>query len=82
MTGKSQRRQTLLIDDDSQFLLQFTDQTLFRAFSGLDLAAGKLPKTGHRLAFRTLAEEHTSVGVDERAGCDEDEIHTHSPISI
>jgi hypothetical protein len=78
MTGKGQRRQALLIDDDSQFLLQFADQTLFRALSGLDLATGKLPKTGHRFAFRTLGKEHTSVGVDQRAGGDKDKIHTHS----
>ena len=77
MTGKGQRRQTLLIDDDSQFLLQFADQTLFRTLSGFDLAAGKLPKTGHRFAFRTSGKEHTSVRVDERAGGDKDEIHTH-----
>ena len=77
MTGKSQRRQTPLIDDDSQFLLQFADQTLFRTLSGFDLAAGKLPKTGHRFTFGTLGDEHTSVRVDERAGGDKDEIHTH-----
>src|ERR1700733_837488 len=79
MTGKGQRRQTLLIDDDSQFLLQFSDQTFFRALSGLDLAARKLPKTGHRFAFRTLGDEHTSVRIDERTGGDQDKIHTHRP---
>lgn len=77
MTGKGQRRQTFLLDDNSQFLLQFADQTLFRPLSGLDFAAGKLPKAGHRFAFRALGDEHTSVRIDERAGSDENEIHTH-----
>jgi hypothetical protein len=77
MTGKSQRRQTFLIDDDSQFLLEFADQTLFRTLSGFNLAAGKLPKAGHRFTFRTLGEKHTPVGIDERTGGDKDKIHIH-----
>src|SRR5581483_8617602 len=75
VTGESQRRQTLLLDGDSQFLPHFADQTFFRPLSGFDLAARKLPQTGHGFAFRTLGDEHASVRIDKRARGDEDEIH-------
>jgi hypothetical protein len=40
-----------------------------------DLAAGKLPEAGERLALRALRDQHALVGVDQRAGDHEREFH-------
>ena len=42
-------------------------------FALLDLAAGKFPQAGHGLALRPLGDQHALVGVDQRAGGDEQE---------
>ena len=76
---ESERRETGLIDDNSQFLLQLPDQTLFRRFAVFDLAAGKLPQACHRLAVGTLCDEHAAVGIDEGAGGDKDDFALTSP---
>ncbi len=78
MARESERRETVLFDDDAQFLLQLPDQALFRRFAVLDLAAGKLPQSRHRLAFRPLCEEHAAVGIDECAGGDKDDFGAHN----
>ena len=74
-----QRREALLLDDDSQFLLQFPDQALLRLLAGFHFAAGKFPEAGHRLARRPLCDQHAAVGVDEGAGGDEDKFDAHGP---
>jgi hypothetical protein len=50
----------------------------FRPFAGLQLAAGKFPQAGQRLAFRPLCDQHAAVGIDQRAGDDEEEFHVAS----
>src|SRR5271170_6732164 len=74
VTRECQRCEALLLDVDTQLLFQLADQTLLRPFAGLHLAAGKLPKSRHRFPFRTLREQHASVGIDERAGGNKDNV--------
>src|SRR5665213_2298584 len=79
MARESEWCETGFIDDDAQFLLQLPDQTLFRRFTIFDLAAGKLPQACHRLAGRTLSDQHPAVGIDEGAGGNKDDFDAHSP---
>src|SRR5208337_4833347 len=58
-----------------EFLVQFTDQGLFRPLVHFDLAAGKLPKPRKRLALRTLCDQHAAIRVDERGGSNEQKFH-------
>jgi len=46
---------------DAQFFLELAAKRLFRALSGLDLAAGKLPQERHRLVWAPLADEHLTI---------------------
>ena len=46
---------------------------VFGPLAGLDLAAGKLPQAGHRLAGGPLCDQHAAVGIDQGAGGDQDE---------
>ena len=82
MARKCQRREALLPDDDSQFLLQLADQAQFRPFASLNLAAGELPKPRHRFTFRALRKQHTSIGVDQGAGGNQHEFDAHGPSSL
>jgi len=72
---EGQWREARLADDDSEFLPQLSDQRLFRPFARFDLATGKFPKARHRLAFRPLCNQHAAVGIDQRAGGDQNELH-------
>ena len=72
---ESQRCEALLLDDDSQFLLQLADQALLRTFAGFDLPARKLPQPCHRLALRALRDQHPAIRVDERGGGDQQNSH-------
>jgi hypothetical protein len=49
--GEDERGQAGLGDLDAQLLVQFADQALLGRLAGLDLAAGKLPQAGQRLAL-------------------------------
>jgi hypothetical protein len=55
--------------------LAFADQCILGPLARLDLAAGKLPQARHRLAFRTLREQHAIVRVHQRDGYDEGQLH-------
>ena len=57
-----------MIDHDPQFLVEFADQRRFGGLAGFDLAARKLPQTGHRRTFGTLLDEHAPVAIDQRRG--------------
>ncbi len=70
---KGQRREAGFLHGDADFLVQFADQRRFRPLAGLDLAAGKFPQAGERLAWRPLRDQHALVGVDQRAGDHEGE---------
>ncbi len=72
MAGERQRRETLFVDDDAQFLLEFADERIFRPLARLDLAAGKLPQSSHRFSWRTLRDQHAAIGIDEGAGRNEE----------
>jgi hypothetical protein len=76
---KCQRGKTRFLHDNTEFLLQFPDQRLFRPLASLDLAAGKLPKPRHGFAGRPLGEEHAAVGIDKGAGGDKNEFEAHWP---
>ena len=79
VTCEGQRRQTRLPHDNAEFLVQLPDQRLFGTLAGLDLASGKLPQARHRLAGRTLGEQHAAVGIDQGAGGNQDEFDAHGP---
>src|SRR5690348_10976157 len=76
---EGQRRQTGLLHDDAEFLLQLPYQRLFGPFAGFDLAAWKLPEPGHRLTGRPLREKDAAVGVDKGASDDKNEFDGHWP---
>ena len=65
MACEDKGRETGARNADAQFFLQLADQTVFRRFTGLELSAGELPKAGQLLAFGTLTDQHTAVGVDQ-----------------
>jgi hypothetical protein len=48
--------------------MELADQRLLRRLAGFDLAAGKLPEAGHRLAGRALGNEDAAVDIDQRDG--------------
>jgi hypothetical protein len=77
MAREGQGSETGLADDYSQFLVQFPDECFFRPLAALDLAAGKFPKPGHRLAFGPLRDEHAAVGVDEGTRGNENDLGGH-----
>ena len=68
VAGEGQRRQAGLLHGDADFLMQFADQRLFGALARIELAAGKFPQPGHRLAGRPLRDQDAPVDVDQRAG--------------
>jgi len=72
---ESERREAGFLDTYPKFLVQFTDQGLFRPLVHFDLAAGKLPKPRKRLALRALRDQHTAIRVDEGGGSNEQEAH-------
>ena len=74
---EGQRREARLVDDDPQFLLQLPDQGLLGPFARLDLAAGKFPQARHRLACRTLRDQHAPVRIDQGASGNEDDLHAY-----
>ena len=71
---KGKRRETSLAHRYREFLAQFPYQGIFRSLAILDFAAGEFPETGHRLALRSLRDQHAAVGVDERASRNEDDL--------
>ena len=76
---EGQRRQARLPHDNAKLLLQLADQRLFGTLAGLDLASGKLLYARHRLAGRTLGEQHAAVGIDQGAGGNQNEFDAHGP---
>jgi hypothetical protein len=73
MAGEGERRQAGNIGFDADLLVQFADEAFFRRLAGLDLAARKLPQAGQLLAFGALRQKHAAVGIDQRAGCDQEQ---------
>ena len=78
VAGEGQRRQAGLPHDNADFLFQLPDQRFLGPFAQFDLAAGKFPKTRHGFAGGALGQEDTAIGVDKRAGRDENEPHDKS----
>ena len=62
-------REAGLFDRYAEFFVKFADQRGLRAFSRIDLAARKLPKAGHRSAFRALLHQYSAILIDQ---CDRD----------
>jgi len=75
MARKRQGREAGGVGRDAQFLVEFADEGGLGGLTGFDLAAREFPETGHGLAGRSLGEEDAAVGVDERDGRDEDDLH-------
>lgn len=53
---------------DAQLFIELTDQSCFRRFTGIDLAAGKLPQARHGFSFGALGEQHPVVRIEKRNG--------------
>ena len=68
MRGEGERRQAGGGYVDADFFLQFADQCRFGGLAGVQLAAREFPQAGHLLALRPPRQQHSSVGVDQRAG--------------
>ena len=66
MRGERKGREATRRDIDAEFLGQLADQRRLRGLAAIDLAAGKLPETRHRLALRALRQQDAAVGVDQR----------------
>lgn len=71
VAGEGQRRKAGNLGPDAQFLVQFTDKGLFRRFTVLHLAAGKLPQAGERLALGPLRQKNAAILIEKRAGSDQ-----------
>ena len=81
VTRERKRGEACFPNGYSQLLRQFPDQRFFRTLTRLDLAAGKFPKPGHRLAGRPLGDEHAAVGIDEGAGNNKNQSGAHNRAS-
>jgi hypothetical protein len=79
VAGEGEWRETGLANCYFQFLSQFPYECLLGPLTVLDLATWKFPQPGHRLALGPLCDEHAAVGVDKRAGGDEDDLDSHGP---
>ena len=73
MAGEGERRQAGYIGLDADLFLQLADQALLRRLAGLDLATWKLPQPGKLLALRPLRQKHAAIGIDQRAGGDQEQ---------
>ena len=78
MAGEGERGEAGLLDGDPDFLGELADERRFRPLARLDLAAGKFPQAGERLALRPLRDQDASVDIDQGDGDDEDEAG-HNP---
>ena len=74
---EGQRREAFFPDHNAEFLVQFPDQRVLGPLAGLDLAARKLPKARHRLAFGPLRQQHAPVGVDQGASGNKNDFDAH-----
>ncbi len=71
---KSKWRQARLTHCYRELLAEFSYQGIFRPLAILDLAAWEFPETGHRLALRSLRNQHAAICIDERASGNEDDL--------
>lgn len=71
MAGEGERREAGDPGADAELLVELADQRFLRRLAGLDLAAGKFPEAGELLAGGALGEQDAAVGVEKRAGGDE-----------
>lgn len=53
---------------DAEFFVEFADQGLLRAFTGLDFASGKLPLEGHGLVGAALADQDFTAAHNQGRG--------------
>lgn len=53
---------------DTEFLVEFADKGRSGVLTGFDLAAGKLPKAGMRLAWRALRQKDAAALITDDAG--------------
>jgi hypothetical protein len=72
---EGERREARRADRNAEFLHEFADERLFRPLARLQLAARKLPQARQRASGRALRQQNAAVGVDQRAGDDENELH-------
>ncbi len=59
-----------LLDINTQFFFQLANQRGLRSFTSFNLPTGELPKTSHRLAFRSLLHQNSAALIDQRSGSD------------
>jgi len=75
VAGESKRSEAWLLNDNPQFLLQLSYQRFLGPFAIVHLAAGKLPKSCHRLAGRPLRQQDATVSINKSASRDKDDLH-------
>ena len=66
--------QAIGLDADAEFFVELADQRGFGRLAGFDLAAGKLPQPGERLALGAAADQHAAVLVDDRGRDDQEDV--------
>jgi hypothetical protein len=71
VTGEGQGCQARFGNRDGELLAQLADDRVLRRLALLDFAAGEFPQAGHGLAVRPLGDEDALVGIDQRAGGDQ-----------
>ena len=71
MRGEGEGGKVFFLDRDAEFFPKLADQSRFRGFVRVELAAGKFPEPGQCLAFRALRDQDALVGVDQGAGDDQ-----------
>ena len=75
MGDEGERVEIGLGDGDAEFFGKLAHQRGGGRFAGLDLATGKFPQPGKRLARRPLRHEHPAGAIDERCRHDIDAPH-------
>src|SRR5262245_18396637 len=61
-----------------QLLSELADQGRLGCLARLNLAARELPQSRERPSWGTLGQQHTPVGVDQRAGNDKQNVQAHA----
>src|SRR5262245_38422072 len=78
VAGKGERREALRRDPDRELFLELADEGRIGCLARLNLAARKLPESRERPSRGTFGQQHTPVGVDQRAGNDKQNVQAHA----
>src|SRR5215471_12961844 len=68
-----------LCDRDPRFLPELAGERLFRPLARFHFAARELPQPRHRAPSGALRKQNAPVGIDQRAGGDQNKLHAAEP---